>query len=310
MDLKISKSSILIIILIIIYAAFILSSDVSKISQNIMTMNLLNLLFAIIFWVCGNLIKVVRWHVFMKSIDDKIPFKKNFQYYLAGFAFVLTPGRMGEILRSPYIKRDYGISISKTSAIVFIERFYDILGMTIILSIGLALIDFDKTILLIPIGMIIFIVIILTNKKYLLKLLNRMSKMKRFKNITSNFEELYDTSISLMKTKFFLIGTSVSIITYSLYSVAVYSLIVGLGGVIKLEEIFVILPTSMFVAAISLIPAGIGVFDGGMIGLLLLYQVPLDIAVSTNLLIRLMGIGLISTIGIISLKIISTKKNI
>jgi len=305
MNLKISKSSILIIILIIIYAAFILSSDVSKISQNIMTMNLLNLLFAIIFWVCGNLIKVVRWHVFMKSIDDKIPFKKNFQYYLAGFAFVLTPGRMGEILRSPYIKRDYGISISKTSAIVFIERFYDILGMTIILSIGLALIDFDKTILLIPIGMIIFIVIILTNKKYLLKLLNRMSKMKRFKNITSNFEELYDTSISLMKTKFFLIGTSVSIITYSLYSVAVYSLIVGLGGVIKLEEIFVILPTSMFVAAISLIPAGIGVFDGGMVGLLLLYDISYDVAITTSILIRLIGIGLLSAIGFVFLKRIS-----
>ena len=94
MNLKISKSSILIIILIIIYAAFILSSDVSKISQNIMTMNLSNLLFAIIFWVCANLIKVVRWHVFMKSIDDKIPFKKNSQYYLPGFIFALSPGML------------------------------------------------------------------------------------------------------------------------------------------------------------------------------------------------------------------------
>jgi len=216
---------------------------------------------------------------------------------------------MGEILRSPYIKRDYGIPISKTAAIVFVERFYDLLGMTIILSIGLTFIDFDKTILLIPIGMIIFIVIILTNKKYLLKLLNCMAKIKRFKNITSNFEELYNTSVSLMKTKFFLIGTSVSIITYSLYSFAVYFLIVGLGGDIKLQEIFVIFTISMFISAISLIPAGIGVFEGGMVGLLLLYQVPLDIAVSTNLLIRLIGIGLISTIGIISLKIISTKKN-
>jgi uncharacterized protein (TIRG00374 family) len=309
MNLKISKSSILIIVLIIIYAAFILSSDISKISQNVMTMNLYNLLFAIIFWVCGNLIKVVRWHIFLKSIDDKIPFKKNFQYYLAGFAFALTPGRMGEILRSPYIKRDYGIPISKTSAIVFIERFYDLLGITIILSIGLTFIDFDKTILLIPVSIIIFIIILLTNKKYLLKLLNRMTKMKRFKNIDSNFEELYNTSVSLMKTRFFLVGTSVSIITYSLYSFAVYSLILGLGGEIKLEEIFVIFTISMFISAISLIPAGIGVFEGGMVGLLLLYQIPLDIAVSTNLLIRLIGIGLISTIGIISLKIIS-KKNI
>lgn len=305
MNLKISKSSILIIVLIIIYAAFILSSDISKISQNVMTMNLYNLLFAIIFWVCGNLIKVVRWHIFLKSIDDKIPFKKNFQYYLAGFAFALTPGRMGEILRSPYIKRDYGIPISKTSAIVFVERFYDILGMTIILSIGLALIDFDKTILLIPIGMIIFIVIILTNKKYLLKLLNRMTKMKRFKNIDSNFEELYNTSVSLMKTRFFLVGTSVSIITYSLYSFAVYSLILGLGGDIKLEEIFVIFTTSMFVAAISLIPAGIGVFDGGMVGLLLLYDISYDVAITTSILIRLIGIGLLSAIGFVFLKRIS-----
>ena len=43
-----------------------------------------------------------------------------------------------------------------------------------------------------------------------------------------------------------------------------------------------------------MIPAGIGVFDGGMVGLFVLYDLDYDIAVTVTILTRLMGIGLFS----------------
>jgi len=75
--IKISKTTIMIIILVIIYAAFIFSSDVTKIYDSLTKINPYYLILGIILWSSGNFVRIIRWHLFLKEIDDKIPFKKQ-----------------------------------------------------------------------------------------------------------------------------------------------------------------------------------------------------------------------------------------
>jgi len=307
LTIKISKTTIMIIILVIIYLVFIFSADITKIQVSLEKMNISYLIIAILLWSSGNLFRFLRWHLFLKEIDDKVPFKANVMYYLAGFAFVLSPGRLGEIVRSPYIKRDYGIPISKTASIVFVERFYDLLGIIIVLSIGLVFTEFDSTILVVPLAIIVIVVLIFKNKKILVNLLGKISKIRFLKNINSSFEESYSTATKLSKPKFFVIGTVFSLIRFFLTSLAVYVLVLGLEIKLSFEEVLVIFSTSLFVAALSLIPGGIGVFEGGWIALLVVNGVPYDLAITSSLLIRIIGMGIFSAIGLFCLKIISKK---
>jgi len=304
---RFSKTSIMISVLIVIYVAFLLSTDITKVQNNLMAMNYSYLLIAIALWASANFFRVIRWHLFLKEIDDKVPFKANVLYYLAGLAFILSPGRLGEIIRSPYIKRDYGISIPKTASIVFVERFYDLLGIIIVLSIGLVFIEFDSTILVVPLAIIVIVVLIFKNKKILVYLLGKISKIRFLKNINSSFEESYSTATKLSKPKFFVIGTVFSLIRFFLISLAVYVLVLSLGIKLSFGEIIVIFSTSMFVAALTLIPGGIGVFEGGWVALLVVNEVPYDLAITMSILIRIIGIGIFSAIGLFCLKIISKK---
>jgi len=304
---KISKSTILIIVLIVIYVAFLLSTDITKVQNNLTSMNYFYLVIAIALWSSGNVVRIIRWHIFLKEIDDKVPFKSNIKYYLAGFAFILSPGRVGEVVRSPYLKRDYGIPISKTASIVFVERFYDLLGITVLLSIGLLFIEFEKSILLIPLTIIALAILIFKNKRFLTYIVGKTSRIKFLSMLNSNFEELYESAQKILKIKFLAAGIVLSTITYFLQALAVFYLVVGFGEIITLEQITVIFTSSQFVAALTMIPAGIGVFDGGMAGLLVLYDLDYDIAVAIIILIRLMSIGLFSGIGMIFLHIISRK---
>jgi len=82
-------------------------------------------------------------------------------------------------------------------------------------------------------------------------------------------------------------------------------LILGLNSFISLEEIFVVFPVSLIAAGLSFIPGGVGVFEGGMIGLFVLFNIPYDVAVTAIILIRLLSTGLFTAIGMICLKIIS-----
>jgi len=184
---KFSKTTIMLLILLVIYIIFILSSDVSKIQDNLKNMQYSYFIFAIILWVASELVRIFRWHLFLKEIEDKVPFKANVFYYLSGFAFSLSPGRIGEVIRSPYLKRDYGIPISKTAPIVFVERFYDLLGMILVLSVGLIFIEFEKIVLLIPLTLVFLIIVVFKNKKLLFGVLGKLAKIKFLKNIKTNF---------------------------------------------------------------------------------------------------------------------------
>ncbi len=305
---KFSKTTIMLLILLGIYIIFILSSDVSKIQDNLKNMQYSYFIFAIILWVASGSVRIFRWHLFLKEIDDKVPFKANVLYYLAGFAFILSPGRIGEVVRSPYLKRDYGIPISKTAPIVFVERFYDLLGVILVLSIGLIFIEFEKTVLIIPLTLVFLIIVVFKNKKLLFWLLGKLDKIKFLKNIKTNFEESYNSVLKIIKTKSLVLGVGISTLSYFLAAISVYFLILGLNSFISLEEIFVIFPTSQFVAALSFVPGGVGVFEGGMVGLFVLFNIPYDIAVTTTILIRLLSTGLFTAIGMICLKIISKEK--
>jgi len=297
----------MILTLIVIYVAFLLSTDITKVQNNLKTMNYFYLLISISLWVSGNIFRIIRWHLFLKEIEDKVPFKENVLYYLAGFAFLLSPGRLGEIIRSPYIKRDYGISIPKTASIVFVERFYELLGITIVLSVGLVFIEFQRIILLVPLAIIVVAIVVFKNKKLLFNILNKISKIRLLKNISTNFEESYNTITKLSRPKFFVIGTMTSTIRVFLMCLAVYFLVLSLSSKLSFVEVLVIFLASQLVAALSMIPSGIGIFDGGIVGLFLVFNVPYDIAITTTILIRIIGIGLFSGIGLIFLRLISSR---
>jgi len=61
----------------------------------------------------------------------------------------------------------------------------------------------------------------------------------------------------------------------------------------------------MFIAALTFIPGGIGVFEGGMVGLFVFNDMMYEAALATMILIRLVSIGLFSIIGLVCLRIIS-----
>jgi glycosyltransferase 2 family protein len=57
--------------------------------------------------------------------------------YIAGFAFTLSPGKIGEMVRSRYYQK-IGIPLSSTAAAFFIERLMDLLAMLTLAFIALA----------------------------------------------------------------------------------------------------------------------------------------------------------------------------
>lgn len=73
-------------------------------------------------------LRVLRWTWYLKRLGHKVPFGFSILTYLAGFAFTLSPGKVGEMVRGRYYQK-IGIPLSSTAAAFFIERLMDLLAM-------------------------------------------------------------------------------------------------------------------------------------------------------------------------------------
>jgi glycosyltransferase 2 family protein len=83
------------------------------------------------------------------------------------------------------------------------------------------------------------------------------------------------TKVSLLQTGVFILD----ILTFQ-------ALIVALGFPIGFEQVFVTFMLASAVATLSIIPAGLGAFEGTAVATLLLFKVPLDLAIAATLLLR------------------------
>ena len=103
----------------------------------------------------GNYIsRFFKWEYYLKIIDVKLHKLDSLSIFMSGLIMSVTPGKMGELLKSYLVKQVNGTSISKTAPIVFAERATDFLSLTIMALIGAYFYDYGKNIIII-IGLII-----------------------------------------------------------------------------------------------------------------------------------------------------------
>ncbi len=119
--------------------ALILHSDPAAIARTLANSNIIFVLGAMAITATIILVKIVRWQIILESIKIKLPIMQIAGPYTASlFVSNITPGRVGEPIRSYYLKKTHGHSITSTLPSVVLERLLDISTLVVFYLFGLA----------------------------------------------------------------------------------------------------------------------------------------------------------------------------
>ncbi|HET8869797.1 MAG TPA: lysylphosphatidylglycerol synthase domain-containing protein, partial [Aquabacterium sp.] len=66
-------------------------------------------------------LRVLRWRVYLKQLGHRFSMRFTALSFMAGFAFTLSPGKLGEIVRSRYYLPK-GVSVGALTGAFFVER--------------------------------------------------------------------------------------------------------------------------------------------------------------------------------------------
>ncbi|MBN2828898.1 MAG: flippase-like domain-containing protein [Candidatus Cloacimonetes bacterium] len=196
-------------VLIVIWSRFV---DFSEITSQFSSVNWLPIVFSGAFYILAYFIRSVRWNMLL-GLHQKVLIRKTYAYSLAGNLInYLIPIRAGELAKPLFLKRSDNIPITQSLPTVIIDKFFDTIGIfVVLLLIPFLHIELSKTlvimlIVLIALFVIGFLMLILLSlfPKLMTKLLRRLMFLfpARFKDrVISNLEGFINGMIILKENK-------------------------------------------------------------------------------------------------------------
>ena len=286
-----------------LYGVFLFFSDFNIISKQISNFKYeflpLILLLVSISWTP----LLVRWQILLKKNDINIPIKKSFLLFLGGMSMTITPGHVGELIKSQLIKTIYNIPRTKTAPIIFVEKFYDLTGAIIASIIGIIILGMDISIILISVSILIVIIFLIYYRPIFEFILKRVTKTKFFSKYSENISDSYEIVRNSTTPQISSISFGLSVLYWIIISVAVHFILLSFGiesiSVLKTISIY---SSSVIIGAISFIPGGLGITEGSLIGLFSLEGIDISLALVLSVMIRILTMWYSVSIGFICLK--------
>ena len=284
---------------LIFYVIFIAYSDFQEFSINISQFDFSYLPIILAFVFLGIMIKSLRQQLLYKQIEVCISFKTGILLFISGLSMIVTPGGSGELIKSYYLKKNFGYPLAKTFPTVIMERLLDLAGIVGILLIVGVLLDNHNIIFLMLILLSTLSLIFASGKKKKLFnfLLSIIEKIPVLKKQASSFSESYQVFGELTSGKIMTKTLGLSFFVWMTDAIMIYFIFIGFN--LNFDIIFSTFSMygSLLLGVLTMVPAGVGVTEVSFVEILKGEGV--DTAVSTSLVIlfRLVTIWFLTALG-------------
>ncbi|MBD0356227.1 MAG: flippase-like domain-containing protein, partial [Rubrobacter sp.] len=93
-------------------------------------------------------VRFVRWTYYLRLLKVRVPLRANAAIFAAGLSMTISPGKLGEVLKSVFIKDVVGTPVARTAPAVVAERATDGTGMVLWGLLGALAFSFGPWLLL------------------------------------------------------------------------------------------------------------------------------------------------------------------
>ncbi len=217
---------------------------------------------------------------------------------MSGLVMSVTPGKMGELIKSYLVKEITGDPISKSAPIILAERITDFISLILLALLGAFVFDYGQIIIILTGIIFILITIAMGNEKIADRTLLFLEGFKFFKRFIPKLQKAYQSSIILLKPKPFYSMIFLSLFSWFFECFGFYIILVNFNIAISLFEATFIYAFATIIGALTMLPAGLGVTDGSLVFLISGAGASKEIAVAATFIVRVVTLWFAVLLGI------------
>jgi uncharacterized protein (TIRG00374 family) len=286
---------------IVIFVFILWNLDWSMMFQTFTGLNTTFLLIALVLQVPILTLKALKWKVLIRPYSVDFPLTKALTSWLVGFsAGIITPGRMGDLVRAYYLRGKLSLGKSLTTVIadriidVFVLLFFSALGVIMFVTMYTTGLEYGLLFPLLSVFFVAFVlaVYILTRKGIVIRILKpfyrRIVPQKYEKKASRVFHDFYRGLEDMKKKKRFLVASiCIGTVTWILNFFQIHVLSLSMNIDISFIFIVSIIPIITLLDALPISFSGVGTRDAAMIFFFGFISLAPETAVSFSLLMLL-----------------------
>ena len=284
----------------LLYLAFSIYANLDNVISSFEKFNWLLLPLLLLLSLANYYFRFLKWDYYLSVLKVEVKKIDSFSIFMSGLIMSVTPGKMGELLKSYLVKEVTKTPISKTFPIIFAERITDFISLIIITLIGAYVFNFGREIV-IGVGVFfILVLIILSNKRIAFPIIKMLEKNKFLNKHLKSIHNAYESSYQMLKPLPLINMTLLSLVAWSFECLGYHIILINLG--IKVSYLWAAFSYgfSTIVGAITMLPGGLGVTEGSLTFMLIRNNFPKDLAVASTFIVRIVTLWFSVLVGILS----------
>jgi uncharacterized protein (TIRG00374 family) len=289
-----------VVVIFAAWCAYALRGDLAQISLGQLLHGWDVIALATVFSLVNYVLRIIRWRSYLARLGYPLGFRFAALTFVAGFAYTLSPGKVGEMVRARYYL-PLGVPLSKTAAAFFAERVLDLLAMVVLAALLFAgSSQYRGAILgaaILVVGALISFALVPWNR-----VTARLGTASRIPSVLR--KALTGITSALASTKPLLhpvplaSGFAIAIVAWGLEGVGL-NVLTGIipGAHLDISTAVGIYAVAVLVGGLSFLPGGLGSTEAVMSALLVTHGFPVGDAILLTLACRLVTLWLAVCLG-------------
>lgn len=251
-------------------------------------------------------IRFVRWQLYLRHQAVSVPRWSSALVFGAGLSLAITPGKVGELVKSYLLRELHAIPATLTAPIVIAERVTDLLALLVLSVAGVAVYGIASALVVAAAAVIAGGLVLLAWPRPTRALIDLATRPRRVRPFRAALHTMYGGLATLCRPAPLAAATALAVPAWACECVG-FALIVDAfpGAHVDLGLAMVIYASTTIAGALSFLPGGLGVTEGGMAMLLVSGSARLDrgAALDATLLTRLATLWFAVALGLVCLAV-------
>jgi len=277
---------------VLVFAGLAFYGDLPQVGQALAGFPWLLLLPILLLTFLNYLLRALKFHYFLACIGVRnVTFWQSCLLFFAGLSMVITPGKVGEWVKSYLLRELAGVAIARSAPIIIAERLTDGIAMLLLALGGLLAFQVAWPVALGSVALFGAILALVRARPVAEAALAVAARLPLLARRVGALRAMYESTQDLFSWRSLGLAVPLGFVSWGGECLALYLVYLGLGqepsAELLLQAAF-ILAISTLAGALLLLPGGLGAAEGGITGLSqLLVGLGRDGAVAATLLIRL-----------------------
>ncbi|HEX4418833.1 MAG TPA: lysylphosphatidylglycerol synthase transmembrane domain-containing protein [Kofleriaceae bacterium] len=235
-------------------------------------------------------IRFARWQLYLRRQEVTVRRRDSALIFGAGLSLAITPGKVGELVKSYFLRALHDVPATRTAPIVIAERVTDLLALLVLAVAGVAAYGIARGFVAVAAVCVAGGLVLLAWPRPTRALIELGTQPRLTRRFRGPLLDMYATLAILCRPPLLAAATALAVPAWACECVG-FALIVNAfpGAHVHLGHAVVIYAATTIAGALSFLPGGLGVTEGGMTMWLVSGTAPLDrsTALAATLLTRL-----------------------